>query len=123
MKKDGLYIVNTSGPNINLVQSKNKVVPFNIWHHQLGHASVDVISTMAHECLVGGLNTSEEAKLDVLCEDCIFRKHTTHPFRDKPKVEMTPLECVYIDLWGPASIESAGKAKYFMLIIDGATSY
>jgi hypothetical protein len=112
-----------NGPVANVAQSRKMVVPFDVWHRRFAHTPVDVISCMVKEGLVDGLKASGEPKLDALCEDCIFGKHTMHPFHDKPIAESTPLECVHIDIWGPALVESAGKAKYFMLLIDGATSY
>lgn len=123
IRKDGLYVVDAHNPVANVIQAKGKAVPFDIWHRRLAHTSIETISRMNRESLVGGLNPSGEAKLDAMCEDCIFGKHTTHPFNNKPSAENDPLDCVYIDIWGPASVESAGRAKYFMLLIDGASSF
>jgi hypothetical protein len=122
-RRNGLYIIDTHQPVVNMTQVKGNIVPFDIWHHRLAHVPVDTIARMNREHLVGGLHPSGEAKLDALCEDCIFGKHATHPFNNKPSVESDPLDCIYIDIWGPASVESAGRAKYFMLLINGATSY
>jgi hypothetical protein len=58
-----------------------------------------------------------------LCEDCIFSKHTTHPFNNSILPEAGTLDCVYNNIWGLAPVQSAGEAKYFMLLINSATSY
>jgi hypothetical protein len=122
-RRDGLYVMNVTNPVANIAQSSRKPVPFDIWHRHFAHAPIDTIARMAREDLVGGLKASGEPRLDALCEDCIFGKHTMHPFHNRPITETTALECVYVDIWGPAPVESAGRAKYFMLLIDGATSY
>ncbi|KAJ3552615.1 hypothetical protein NP233_g12840 [Leucocoprinus birnbaumii] len=73
--------------------------------------------------LVDGLNIKGELSMGGLCEDCIFGKHTAHLFNDINKPETDILEKVYIDLWGPAAVQSAGGALYFMMIMDGCSSY
>jgi len=100
---DGLYVANITGLVVNSVWSKAGIISFEIWHRQLAHAPVDVISRMARDKLVGGLSPSGEAKLDALCEDCIFGKHTTHPFHNKPFVEEKALDCALIHQYLGAS--------------------
>jgi hypothetical protein len=78
---------------------------------------------MVWDDLVDGLNPSGNAEMRGMCEDCIFGTHTTHPFNNIVPDERDPLDRVYVDLWGPAPVDLAGGAKYFMLIMDGATSY
>jgi len=78
---------------------------------------------MINSGLVDSLEVTEPTELKALYEDCIYGTYTTHPFHDSTATETDPLERIYIDIWGPASILLAGGSKYFMLIIDGATSY
>lgn len=33
------------------------------------------------------------------------------------------LDRIHIDIWGPASMQSARGAKYFMLLMDGTSLY
>ena len=78
---------------------------------------------MATKALVDGLNISGELDMRKRCEDCIFGKHTLHPFNDNRHQKTKVLERVYIDLWGPAQVQSARGASYFMLIMDGYLFY
>jgi len=78
---------------------------------------------MINSGLVDGLEVTEPTELKVLCEDCIHGTHTTYLFHDSTATETDSLECIYIDIWGPTSTLLAGGSKYFMLIVDGTTSY
>ncbi|KAF7770864.1 hypothetical protein Agabi119p4_6838 [Agaricus bisporus var. burnettii] len=124
-KVNGLYVipVGTNVPAANAIQTKRKAVPFEIWHRRLGHVGVEVLKRMTRDKLVDGLNVEGDAEMKGMCEDCIYGKHATHPFNGQTVIETEPLQRVYVDLWGPSPVQSAGGAKYFMLIMDGATSY
>jgi len=73
--------------------------------------------------LVDRLTTKEELSMNGLCEDCIFGKHATHPFNETSSQETELLERIHIDIWGPSQVQSAGGYTYFILIIDGFSSY
>jgi len=63
---------------------------------------------MAVKTLVDGLNITEELTMGDRCEDCIFGKHSTHPFNDNGYQEMEILERTHINIWGPSPTQSAG---------------
>ena len=48
----------------------------------------------------------------------IFEKMHVQPYDEDVTYEKDLLEWVYIDLWGPSPVVSAGGLCYFMLIID-----
>jgi len=73
--------------------------------------------------LVDGLTTKGELSMNGLCEDCIFGKHTTHPFNETGSRETELLKRIHIDIWGLSQVQSARGCTYFMLIIDGFLSY
>jgi len=89
----------------------------------LGHAGAETIMGMINSGLVDGLEVTGPTELKALCEDCIYGTYITHSFHDSTATETDSLEHIYIDIWGPASILLAGSSKYFMLIVDGTTSY
>jgi len=122
---DQLYTVKleNSQPTILVTQSKNKAVDFGTWHHQLAHTGAGVIREMIAHNLVDGLNVTGELLINGICEDCVFGKHTAHPYHTNPVREREVLERVHIDIWGPTSIKSVGGANYFMTITDGYLSY
>jgi len=70
------------------------------------------------ENLVNRLNVCGESSISGLCEDCIYDKHTAHPYNDNKSREKEILKCVHIDIWGPCQVQFAGDALYFMIIID-----
>jgi hypothetical protein len=126
VRKHGLYIVPTkmiTCTEANTFQAKRKAMPFEIWHRRLGHIGSEVIGRMVHEGLVDGLEVDGLMEMKAMCEDCIYGTHTTHPFQDSVPPETDILQRVYIDIWGPATVNSAGGVRYFMLLMDGATSY
>jgi len=128
VKRGGLYIVAADNivngtSKVNTFQTKRKAMTFKVWHRRLGHAGAETITGMINNQLVDGLEVTGPTELKALCENCIYGTHTTHPFHDSTVTKTDPLECIYIDIWGPASTLSAGGSKYFMLIVDSATSY
>jgi len=64
-----------------------------------------------------------DLSLKGLCKDCVFGKHTAHPYHENPACETEVLEQVYIDIWGPLPTLSAGRCIYFMVIMDGFLWY
>jgi len=56
---------------------------------------------MMAENLVDGLNIYSKSSIERLCKDCIYGKHTTHPYYDSKSREKEILEYVHINIWGP----------------------
>lgn len=107
-KMNGLYVIpaETATPFIHAVQSKHKAVTFDVWHRRLGHIGMEVLRRMIKEKLVDSLNVVGNTEMEGMCEDCIFGKHTTHPFNDQIPAKTAPLQRVYINIWGPAPVLS-----------------
>ena len=103
--------------------SKQKPVTFDTWHRRLGHVGAGKLCEMISQDLVDGLNVQGELNMSRQCEDCIFGKHTTHPFNGKGDREKELLERIHLDIWGPAQMKSAGGALYFLVLMDGFSSY
>ena len=87
---------------IALHQSKRKPVTFDIWHQRFAHTGVEKLKEIIADDLVDGLNVHGELKLNGQCKDCIFGKHTSHPYSDKGDREKDVLERIHIGIWGPA---------------------
>jgi len=98
-------------------------VSFDTWYRRLGHAGAEMIWEMISKRLVDSLEMTGKLTMRGRCKDCIFEKHITHPFNNEGPRETEILEHVHIDIWGPAQIQSAGGAFYFLMIIDGFLSY
>ena len=78
---------------------------------------------MINNQLVDRLKTHGELSIGGQCKDCIYGKHTAHLFNHEGVREKELLERIHIDLWGPAQIALAGGSRYFMLMVDGFSSY
>lgn len=124
-KQEGLYITNLTItiPLAYTSQVKRKAVTFDVWHRRLGHVGADVVKRMVTRELVKGIDIRGPHEIGGICEDCVFGKHSARPYNESSPVEENVLDRVHIDIWGPATTQSAGGAKYFMLLMDGASSY
>jgi len=88
-----------STPTVFTTQSKKKPVDFGTWHHRLGHTRANIIHEMASRKLVDGLNIIGQMSLGGLCKDCIYGKHTAHPYNTNvAEREKEVLERVYINI-------------------------
>jgi len=102
--------VNVPTPAIFVTQAKRKPVPFDTWHHRLGHTGTNTICKMATKNLVNGLNILGELTMRERCKDCIFGKHTKHPFNNQGYRETKVLERIHVNIWRPSQTLSAGGA-------------
>ena len=94
-----LFVLNIDRKTSALVtQSKRKSVTFDIWHRQLAHTGAEKLKEMIMHGLVDRLNIHRDLKLDGQYEDCIFGKHTTHPYTNKGDREKEVLERIHIDI-------------------------
>ena len=89
----------------------------------MGHVGVSSIVEMAKKGLVDGLDIVGDAEIQGKCEDCIYGKQTARPYDNATEHEKDVLQCVYIDLWGPARVRSTGGAEYMMVFNDGGSSF
>jgi len=124
-KKGNLFYVNVEQDECTayLSQSMQKPVDFATWYRHLAHAGTDTLQNMIRNKLVDGINTYGEMVFGGMCEDCIFGKHIFHPYNGTTVKEKDVLECVHIDLWGPAQVQLAGGTHYFMAITDSFSLY
>ncbi|MBW0499044.1 hypothetical protein O181_038759 [Austropuccinia psidii MF-1] len=56
------------------------------------------------------------------CQTCNLTKIHQLPFEDQFKKASQPLDCVPIDLFGLISTPSIAGSRYFLIIVDEATS-
>ena len=106
-----------------VTQSKRKSVTFDIWYRRLAYTGTEKLKEMIMHRLVDRLNVHRDLKLDSQCEDCIFGKHTMHPYTNKGDRKKEVLKRIHINIWGPAQTRSAEGSLYFMMIVNGFSSY
>lgn len=93
------------------------------WHRRLGHIGDGGLQKLASKDLVDGLNVKGPTSCPTFCLDCVYGKQARRPFTQWIEPEKDPLERVYIDVWGPAQVESIGGHRYYMSVDDGGSSY
>ncbi|RVW98057.1 Retrovirus-related Pol polyprotein from transposon TNT 1-94 [Vitis vinifera] len=84
-----------------------------LWHHRLGHAATDIVTRIMHNC-----NVSCGKYKATVCSSCQLAKSHRLPTHLSSFHASKPLELVYTDIWGPASVTSTSGAKYFILFVD-----
>ncbi|CAI7757972.1 unnamed protein product [Closterium sp. NIES-53] len=97
-----------------------------LWHHRLGHPSVQRLHGMHSRYLVSGL----PRVLPPLppspappCLPCIKGRQRAAPHSSSfPPIE-APLQTLHLDVWGPARVRGQGHERYFLLVVDDYTSY
>ncbi|CAI5951349.1 unnamed protein product [Closterium sp. NIES-65] len=97
-----------------------------LWHHRLGHPSVEPLRGMHSRYLVSGLPRvlpplpSSPAPP---CLPCIEGRQRAAPHSSSfPPIE-GPLQTLHLDVWGPARVRGQGNERYFLLVVDDYTRY
>ena len=103
----GLYILDSTIPRP--IACSRVTTPFET-HCRLDHLSLPLLKKLC-------LQFSSLLSLD--CESCQFAKH--HRLSYSPKVNKrvsSPFELVHSDVWGPGSVVSLTRFRYFVTFVD-----
>ncbi|CAI7860026.1 unnamed protein product [Closterium sp. NIES-53] len=97
-----------------------------LWHHRLGHPSLPRLRSMHSRLLVSGLPRS----LPFLprlpappCLPCFEGQQRAAPQSSEFPSTTAPLQTLYMDVWGPASVGGTDQERYFLLVVDDYTRY
>ena len=82
------------------------------WYKRLGHPSSRTLHSLLRKFL---LPISSTNMCSSLCSSCQCNKSHKLPFTVSSLKSHNPLEIVYTDVWGPASVESIDQNKYLVL--------
>jgi len=119
--KDGLYVFQDFIPTNKLSVNTSSVAPnidlYTLWHKRFGHANSNVIHRIMKQC-----NLHIPAKQQ-FCDTCAISKAYQLPFTDSATVYTSPLELVFIDIWGPSPVPSSSCARYYIAFLDAYTRY
>jgi hypothetical protein len=89
------------------------------WHKRLGHPSIKIVQHLVHQL---SLPVSTK-KFPSLCTSCSTNKAHKQPFSSTSFQSHSPLDIVYIDVWGPVHITGICGARYYLLFVDHYTKY
>ncbi|CAI7828315.1 unnamed protein product, partial [Closterium sp. NIES-53] len=97
-----------------------------LWHHRLGHPSVQRLCGMHYRYLVSGL----PRVLPPLppspappCLPCVEGRQRAAPHSSPFPPTEAPLQTLHLDVWGPARVRGQGHERYFLLVVDDYTRY
>ncbi|CAI5537011.1 unnamed protein product, partial [Closterium sp. Naga37s-1] len=97
-----------------------------LWHHRLGHPSVQRLRGMHSRYLVSGL----PRVLPPLppspappCLPCVEGRQRAAPHSSSFPPTEAPLQTLHLDVWGPARVRGQGHERYFLLVVDDYTRY
>lgn len=80
----------------------------DLWHKRLGHPSISAMN------FFGNFNKLR----DIPCDTCIRAKHSRSSFSISANKADAPFELIHCDVWGPYSVPSLSKARYFLTVVD-----
>ena len=92
---------------------------FDQWHRRLGHASSPVIL----QILKTNKLPVDKTNMHHVCSDCQLAKCHALPFKTSNYVSQTPLDLIFTDVWGPASVNSTTGARYYVSFIDNFSKF
>ncbi|CAI7846319.1 unnamed protein product [Closterium sp. NIES-54] len=97
-----------------------------LWHHRLGHPSVQRLRAMHSQYLVSGL----PRVLPPLppspappCLPCVEGRQRAAPHSSSFPPTTAPLQTLHMDVWGPARVRGQGQERYFLIVVNDYSRY
>ncbi|CAI5467774.1 unnamed protein product [Closterium sp. Yama58-4] len=97
-----------------------------LWHHRLGHPSVQRLRAMHKRDLVAGL----PRVLPPLppspappCLPCVEGRQRAAPHSSSFPPTTAPLQTLHMDVWGPARVRGQDQERYFLIVVDDFSRY
>ncbi|CAI5939195.1 unnamed protein product [Closterium sp. NIES-65] len=97
-----------------------------LWHHRLGHPSVQRLRAMHSRYLVSGL----PRVLPPLppspappCLPCVEGRQRAASHSSSFPPTTAPLQTLHMDVWGPARVRGQGQERYFLIVVDDYSRY
>jgi hypothetical protein len=89
------------------------------WHSHLGHPSSIIVSQIISK---NKLPCVRDSTLESVCDSCQRAKSHQLPYPVSTSVSTSPLQLVFTDVWGPASV-SVGRHEYYVSFIDDYSKF
>lgn len=84
------------------------------WHLRLGHAPIAKLKSL-------GFDSPSCKTIEHICTTCPMGKFTKQPFPTSLSQSLQPFELLHIDIWGPYRVQTRGKHRFFLTIVDDHT--
>lgn len=115
--EDGLFVLNGSyipveKANVTIIYYAQKRV--DLWHQRLGHVNTRTVENMMNAQSVYGMSKDDVCEQGKSYWNCIIGKMTTSIMKLRYKNASGPGAIIYSDVCAPMSVQSIGKARYFV---------
>jgi len=114
---NGLYHFSTK--NVPPQAFSSVRISFDQWHRRLGHAASQVVQRV----LSSNKLPVDKIKRHYVCPDCQLAKSHALPFTNSTYVSKSPLDLIFTDVWGPASVTSTIGARYYVSFLDNYSKF
>ncbi|CAI7873577.1 unnamed protein product, partial [Closterium sp. NIES-54] len=97
-----------------------------LWHHRLGHPSVQRLCAMHSPYLVSGLPRVLPPLLPSPAPPClpyVEGRQRAAPHSSSFPPTTAPLQTLHMDVWGPARVRGQGQERYFLIVVDDYSRY
>lgn len=91
----------------------------DMWHYILDHPNIQLLRNTLKSC---NINFSNKEHLE-FCTACAYGKSQRLPSPSSPNIYRKPLDLLYCDLWGLASILSTNENRYYLSIVDAFSQH
>lgn len=115
--KDGLYQLNLEEERLLSINLGIKAL-LDIWHTRLSHANERLTKEAIRDFALP-VSTKNMKK----CESCIIGKIHQDTYHSRLNKSLSPLDLVFVDVWGPTLVILAFGCRYYVLFVDGTTCY
>uniref|UniRef100_A0A8R7TVG8 GAG-pre-integrase domain-containing protein n=1 Tax=Triticum urartu TaxID=4572 RepID=A0A8R7TVG8_TRIUA len=89
------------------------------WHSRLGHPATPIVRHILHRHELPSVSSNKDI---LVCDACQQGKSHQLPFSVSSHVVKTPLELVFLDVWGPTQMSVSGH-EYYVSFIDAYSRF
>ena len=114
---DGLYHFTSHNSRPQAFSSIH--LSFDQWHCRLGHAAFPIV----HRVLKSNKLPVDKIRTQFMCPDCQLAKSHALPFKNSTFVSNSPLDLIFTDIWGPASVASTTDARYYVSFLNNFSKF
>lgn len=110
--RNGLYYISTD-TSVNSANMSTHTQPQNsvaLWHHRLGHASINTIKHLPF--------LKVNSPVNQICISCPMAKFSKLHFNISTSQASESFELVHMDIWGPYRVPYKSKYRYFLTLVD-----
>jgi hypothetical protein len=120
--RNGLYVLGVRKINSDTALSATQKLSLAQAHRALGHIHNRAICDGIRLGNIEGIELSDTE--EVFCDACAQAKPHRRPFPEQAKNRAENFgDRMFMDLWGPASVESIGRKKYSLDFTDDSTRW